>query len=323
MLKDFFTGYQLTTVELVTFITVAEMGSFSKAADALYVSPTAVMKQMNRLEQVLSTKLLVRSTHGITLTPAGETMYKSSQNVLEMLQDSITEIKRNAQNDHYSITVGNSMFEDARYLIRALEQSKKFASTFSVEIVPFSSDGTTRSSVYKSIGRNLDIIVGHYEEGWLTRDFNALKIRDDAVCAAVPYGHPLSAKERLKPTDFKNQKIIILDEGASTTCDSIRKLLLGMNQNTSFQDAGFYFSFDDFNRCAYTDSIILGSMAWRDIHPSFKFIPVDWDFTWAYGIIYSRKPSQAVGTFVDAVKRYLQENTDADSPDPHVDRQRQ
>ena len=38
---------------LDTFITVADYGSFTKAAAQLYISPTAVMKQMNALEQHL------------------------------------------------------------------------------------------------------------------------------------------------------------------------------------------------------------------------------------------------------------------------------
>ena len=36
---------------LETFIKVAESGSFTKAADILYVTPTAVMKQINTLKR--------------------------------------------------------------------------------------------------------------------------------------------------------------------------------------------------------------------------------------------------------------------------------
>lgn len=39
---------------LDTFLAVVECGSFTKAADRLYISPTAVMKQMNSLEEHLS-----------------------------------------------------------------------------------------------------------------------------------------------------------------------------------------------------------------------------------------------------------------------------
>lgn len=45
--------------QLTTFISVAENGSFTKAADALYITPTAVMKQVNSLEERLGTSILL------------------------------------------------------------------------------------------------------------------------------------------------------------------------------------------------------------------------------------------------------------------------
>ena len=60
---------------LDVFIQVADTGSFSKAAEKLFVSSTAVMKQMNLMEQELGVSLLVRTNHGITLTEAGKQIY--------------------------------------------------------------------------------------------------------------------------------------------------------------------------------------------------------------------------------------------------------
>ena len=47
---------------LDTFISVADCKSLNKAAEQLYISPTAVMKQMNALESHLSLKLLERTS---------------------------------------------------------------------------------------------------------------------------------------------------------------------------------------------------------------------------------------------------------------------
>ena len=56
---------------LETFIVVADLGSFAKAADALYISSTAVIKQINLLEQELDLQLFERTHRGIRLTKAG------------------------------------------------------------------------------------------------------------------------------------------------------------------------------------------------------------------------------------------------------------
>lgn len=57
--------------QLDTFLKVAELGSFNKAADALYITPPAVTKQINLLEEDLGVTLFVRSHRGLKLTPAG------------------------------------------------------------------------------------------------------------------------------------------------------------------------------------------------------------------------------------------------------------
>lgn len=49
--------------QLSTFITVAVNGSFTKAADELYMTPTAVMKQINALEERLRSRSKTLSAH--------------------------------------------------------------------------------------------------------------------------------------------------------------------------------------------------------------------------------------------------------------------
>jgi DNA-binding transcriptional LysR family regulator len=51
---------------------VARLGSFSAAARELDVAPSVITKRITRLEERVHTRLIVRSTRGLTLTPAGE-----------------------------------------------------------------------------------------------------------------------------------------------------------------------------------------------------------------------------------------------------------
>ena len=63
---------------LKAFLCVAECGSFSKAAEKLFVSATAVMKQMNVLEDSLSFKLLERTNHSAVL-PSASSLYQDAR----------------------------------------------------------------------------------------------------------------------------------------------------------------------------------------------------------------------------------------------------
>jgi DNA-binding transcriptional LysR family regulator len=61
-------------MNLSAFLRVARLGSFSSVARELHVAPSVVTKRIDQLEQELGTRLVVRSTRGLTLTPAAEAL---------------------------------------------------------------------------------------------------------------------------------------------------------------------------------------------------------------------------------------------------------
>ena len=64
--------------QLDTFIKTAELGSFGKASEALYISPPAVIQQINLLEKMCGFKLFTRTNHGVKLTAAGKVLYEDA-----------------------------------------------------------------------------------------------------------------------------------------------------------------------------------------------------------------------------------------------------
>ncbi len=61
-------------LNLSAFVRVARLGSFSSVARELQVAPSVVTKRIDQLEQELGTRLVLRSTRGLTLTPAAEVL---------------------------------------------------------------------------------------------------------------------------------------------------------------------------------------------------------------------------------------------------------
>jgi len=60
--------------DIRVFVIVAECKSLSKAAQLLRVTPGALSRRLDDLEEALDVRLLTRSSSGVTLTPAGEDM---------------------------------------------------------------------------------------------------------------------------------------------------------------------------------------------------------------------------------------------------------
>ena len=79
--------------QLETFICVVESGSFNKAAERLYITPPAVIKQINLLEDNLDLQLFIRTHRGLVLTKAGESFYRDCKYIIQYCKDSVARAK--------------------------------------------------------------------------------------------------------------------------------------------------------------------------------------------------------------------------------------
>jgi DNA-binding transcriptional LysR family regulator len=68
--------------EMEVFVAAAELQSFSAAGRRLKLSPSAVSKLVTRIEDRLGTRLLVRTTRSLLLTPEGEIYLNRAQRIL-------------------------------------------------------------------------------------------------------------------------------------------------------------------------------------------------------------------------------------------------
>ena len=75
-------GFLEVMHELVAFVRVAEAGSFSAAARQLGVTPSAISRQVARLEKTMGVALLQRTTRQLRLTEAGLAVLEHGRNMV-------------------------------------------------------------------------------------------------------------------------------------------------------------------------------------------------------------------------------------------------
>jgi len=75
--------------QLVTFIEVAKLGSFSRAGEKVFRSQSAVSAQIRQLEQDYGERLLDRTGKTVRLTPAGEVLFEYAQRLLTLRNESM------------------------------------------------------------------------------------------------------------------------------------------------------------------------------------------------------------------------------------------
>lgn len=103
--------------KLEMFLKVADAGSFNKAAEQAYITPTAVIKQINMLEAELHVKLFDRTHRGLALTKAGKLLYQDAKYIISYCKDAVIGAKNTMQEDDYLIRIGTSPMTPAHILV--------------------------------------------------------------------------------------------------------------------------------------------------------------------------------------------------------------
>lgn len=98
----------LSLHKLDVFATVVHAGSFSAAADQLYMTQSAVSQHIQDLEASLGTRLFKRGRRGVTLTPAGETLHDYTRNILRLVAEAESAVTDVAHLTSGQVTIGTT-----------------------------------------------------------------------------------------------------------------------------------------------------------------------------------------------------------------------
>ena len=287
---------------LHSFIEVIDAGSFSKAAEKLYLSSTALMKQMNGLEARIGVQLLIRTHHGIRATDAGISFYHDAKFLLQYSEKAIVRAQQTANKNSHMIRIGTSLLNPCNILLDIWNTISDTYPQFKMKMVPFDDNAASWPGVYRTIGKDFDVMVGPYERANRSDSFQALKLGEYRFCVAVSREHPLSRKDLLSVTDLYGERLVLIQPGTSSLIDEIRGYVVTEHPEIQIKDAPHQYTIEMFNRCEESGAVLLTLDGWKDVHPSLVTIPVTWEYTLPYGMLYPRKPSNNVQLFVRALQ---------------------
>ncbi len=290
---------------LDTFIAVADCGSFTKAAGHLYISPTAVMKQMNSLEKHLSLKLIERTPSGIRLTDAGAVIYRDAKFMIDYSRKSIAEAKAALLMQSTTFRVGTSLLNPAKPFMDLWYRVNSEFSSYKLHLVPFEDNHEGILTEIGLLGEKFDFLIGVCDsKAWLSL-CHMLPLGYYKKMIAVPREHPLAQKNSINLTDLYGETLMMVKRGDSELNDTIRNELENNHPAIRIEDTPQFYDLSVFNRCAETGNILLTIECWKDVHPALVSIPVNWDYRIPYGLLYSLNAPKDVLRFVRTVKESL------------------
>jgi DNA-binding transcriptional LysR family regulator len=286
---------------LDTFITVADCGSFTKAAQRLYISSTAVMKQINALESHLDLKLTQRTSTGIRLTPAGEVIYKDAKFMIDYSKKSIASAKATVLDYDTTFCVGTSLLNPAKPFMDLWYKVNGDFPDYKLHLVQFEDNHEGILSEIGQLGKKFDFLIGVCDSrAWLSL-CNFLPLGRYKKMIAVPREHRLAKKNRINLEDLYGETLMMVKKGDSGVNDFIRNDLEQNHPKIHIEDTTQFYDLSVFNRCAESGNVLLTIECWKDVHPMLVSIPVDWEYSIPYGLLYSLNAPDDVLRFVRTV----------------------
>ena len=125
-------------------------------------------------------------------------------------------------------------------------------------------------------------------------------------CVAVPREHPLARKERLTVQDLYGYTLMMVKRGDSASVDQVRNFV-EQHPAITIEDTPQFYDMEVFNRCVQTRNPLMTLECWSEVHPSLVTLPVDWDFTIPYGILYALHPDGDTLRFLDLVREQMEQ----------------
>lgn len=194
--------------QLEAFIQVAHHRSFSRAAEALFLTQPSVTARIQSLEREIGERLFERTGRSVTLTDAGHAFMPHAQRAMTAVQEGTDAIEAVRHGDVGSIRIGASS-SIATYVLPSI--LKRFR------------EARPRVHVYLNTGRSEDII-----ERLLAGDLNVAIVRltqhpeveavhlfNDDLALVVEPSHPFAARGRVTVAEAGREPFLFFERTSS------------------------------------------------------------------------------------------------------------
>ncbi|HWV53642.1 LysR family transcriptional regulator [Pseudorhodoplanes sp.] len=216
----------ITLRQIQAFKTVAEFGSFTRAAERLKVAQPALSLSIRELERELNLRLFDRTTRRVELTDAGREFLQSADKLLADLDRAIRDARDLSERKRGRIVVAAPPLLAAMIVPAAIAEYNAAFPGIDVGLI----DARNDQILDRLRAGEVDLAIGTFDEraDGIRREVLA----QDAFSLFCAPSSPLARKRRIRWTDLNDQKLIML------TRDSSIRLLTERTLAQAGHDAG-------------------------------------------------------------------------------------
>ncbi len=185
--------YMLNVTRLKMLREVAARKTIAAAAEALFMTPSAVSQQMAVLEREAGVPLLERSGRGVRLTDAGEALVVNTEKVLAALEHAEADLAAASQGIVGSVRVSAFPTAARTLLVPALIDLRQNHPNLRVSMI----DLEPEESIPALKARELDVVVTYEWDLLPTLEDSGIEREElfvEHVYLALPHAHPLAVR---------------------------------------------------------------------------------------------------------------------------------
>lgn len=201
----------INLTELKVFIVAAEEGNFSRAAERLQLSQSAVSQNIQSIEKAYGVSLFVRRGRTVELSEAGQSILPLARELLNssrLLEDSLLNINNTVGGE---LLIGCST-SAGRYLMPTLlSEFQRIYPSITPRVRVMSRDSITQRLLNESIPMG---VASSYIEH---REIECVPLFEDKIILIVPVSHPWAQFGKAMPADLLDQQLIMREDSSGTT----------------------------------------------------------------------------------------------------------
>jgi DNA-binding transcriptional LysR family regulator len=177
------------------FVSAAELGSVSRAAEKLFIAQPALSAQIRQLEEEVRAALFVRLPRGVRLTPAGESFLVDARAILARAQQASVRAREKQSGQRSTLRLGLVPTATHSVLPGLLRRVRELGLAANIEVREMITSHQVQAL------RNDEIDLGLARPGEGSTPAETVAAIDDPYCLVVPRGHALAAGDG--PLDLK------------------------------------------------------------------------------------------------------------------------
>jgi DNA-binding transcriptional LysR family regulator len=200
----------ITLQQMEALIRLVETGSFTHAAERMYLTQPTLTKHIHNLEDAIGARVVDRKNTGVSLTPEGRILYDYARRIARLREDAQEKIENLKSDESGHIFLCASTIP-ATYLIpRFLGLLNKSDPAIRVHI----QTGDSEETIQAILGDQAEIGVAGKNS--LDRRLKVEPLWNDRLVLAVPAGHPWVKRSHVSVGEIAGVPFVLRERGSGT-----------------------------------------------------------------------------------------------------------